>query len=284
MVVPLSYRPRKRPPQPIVPSLGLFSSIKTHPEEWYQATATLKSRSDRHSPLETHVRPPLIAVLHVLLRNTNFNQFLLPSVRSFGLSDTIPFHIQITGPLRSLRLLLSHLSTEKLSGMELNRPKDPHVMIISVHILREIYVEVNRQVVWKHCVIGRGILRAIPPQFDCRDGDWCGNNSISEPSLDTEQCIDWEGHVQCREDVKVGNFDAGKVALKVGNLNTLMIISGVLTCTVILCFQDFLIFSIQAGIPMQKTEFLSLRNAVPISLVTDTWANSNGIEGVSWHG
>ncbi|KAF5346406.1 hypothetical protein D9758_012756 [Tetrapyrgos nigripes] len=238
IIVPLNYCPRKRPPQPIIPRLDLFSSIKTVPEEWFQTTATLKGRADSQLlPLETH--------------------FLLPSVRSFGLSDTIPFHIQITGPLSSLRVLLSHLSTERLAGLELNRPKDPYIMIMSVIIMREIYVQVNRQVVWKHCVIGKGVLRAIPPQFDS-DCSNLGSSSrddgpISGLMPDVGQSIDWEGEIRCQEDVKVGSFDAGKVSLK-----------------------EFLIFSVQPGLPMQSTAFLPLRNAVPISLATDTWGSGHG--------
>ncbi|THU98215.1 hypothetical protein K435DRAFT_856854 [Dendrothele bispora CBS 962.96] len=224
MIVPLFYKPRKRPPQPMTPTIGFLSSMKISPEEWYQTTAILKSRpGSQLSPLETH--------------------FILPSVRSFGLSDRIPFHIQVIGPLSSLRTFLSHLSTRQLVGAELNRPKDPHVMIMSVLILREVYVEVNRQVVYKHCVVGRGELRAIPPRCDsssCNDSD------------DREEALDWEGEVKCNDCVKVGHFDAGKVAVK-----------------------EFLVFSIQAGLPMQSTDFLSLRNAVPISLVTDTWNDGN---------
>lgn len=47
IIIPFKYAPRTRPQRPIVPTSCFFSSIKTSPEEWYQALSCLEMRHDR---------------------------------------------------------------------------------------------------------------------------------------------------------------------------------------------------------------------------------------------
>lgn len=65
------------------------------------------------------------------------------------------------------------------------------------------------QAVWKSSLIGSGTLTALPPSMEI---DPCLSQSSQEMTLD------WEGHVQCRDDIRVGHFDAGKIAVAVHGL------------------------------------------------------------------
>ncbi|KAK7449658.1 hypothetical protein VKT23_013132 [Stygiomarasmius scandens] len=227
VTVPLNYRPRKRPSQPITPpDYAFFSSVKTCPEEWFQTSAAVRSNRSNLKPLQTH--------------------FFLPAVRVFALSDTIPFHIQLTGQISSLQALLSHLKTENVPDpTELFRPRDSKAMTMSVTVHRQVSVRVNDQLAWQNSVIGKGTIRAVPPPFD--------SSFVSDSNLDvdSEEYLDWEGEIKIHDNVKVGQFDAGGVSVR-----------------------DFIIFSI-AGLSNYVTDFTALRNAVPIALVTDTWTEGN---------
>lgn len=63
ILVPFTYLPRTRPHRPIVPSPGFFSSVKTSPEEWYQAVSTLKTRPNATiDPVNAHVSSDLKSI------------------------------------------------------------------------------------------------------------------------------------------------------------------------------------------------------------------------------
>jgi len=60
--VTFNYCPRSRPNRPIVHIPDFLCSVKTLPEEWYQATSTLKTRpywspGRTREPLHCHVSP-----------------------------------------------------------------------------------------------------------------------------------------------------------------------------------------------------------------------------------
>ncbi|THV07949.1 hypothetical protein K435DRAFT_847745 [Dendrothele bispora CBS 962.96] len=236
VTVPLNYRPRKRPSQPIIPlNTTFFSSVKVCPEEWFQASAALKcNKCSDLTPLQTH--------------------FFLPSVRVFALSDCIPFHIQLTGRLSSLQALLSRLkiagednSSSDSTGMELFQPRGTNVMTMSATVHRQVSVKVNNQLAWHNAVIGKGNIRAVPPSFDSS----ASSLDSCEVEMNSEQSLDWEGEIKLREGVQVGQFDAGNTSVK-----------------------DFIIFSI-SGPSNCITDFVALRNAVPIAFVTDAWSEGN---------
>ncbi|KAF5373014.1 hypothetical protein D9758_001621 [Tetrapyrgos nigripes] len=231
VTVPLNYRPRKRPSQPIMPpSVAFFSSVKTCPEEWFQASAVLRTNEwSNLAPLQTH--------------------FFLPAVRVFALRDTIPFHIQLTGKLSSLKYLLSHLRTGDLPEQGFsNRTTDYSAITMSVAIHRQVSVKVNDQVAWQNSVIGTGKMRAVPPPFD---SNLASGNFTSDSDGEPEESLDWEGELKINDSIRVGHFDAGNVAIK-----------------------DFIIFSI-SGVSHFPTDFVALRNTVAIAVVTDPWAENN---------
>ncbi|KAJ3570108.1 hypothetical protein NP233_g4618 [Leucocoprinus birnbaumii] len=87
MFVPFEYYPRTRPNRPIIPSLCFFSGVKSTPEEWYQTIAPMKT------PLNTDPGPI-------------FTHLLIPSSRIYGIRDSIPFHVQLSGPEEALRAFL----------------------------------------------------------------------------------------------------------------------------------------------------------------------------------
>ncbi|KAJ8691214.1 hypothetical protein PTI98_010811 [Pleurotus ostreatus] len=88
----LHYHPRTRPHRPNVSSPCLFSSLKVAPEEWQQATAQMQPRpSSSLTPIDCHL--------------------MVPAAQIFGLEEAIPFHIQLTGTIASLRAFLPQ-STE----------------------------------------------------------------------------------------------------------------------------------------------------------------------------
>lgn len=175
-------------------------------------------------------------------------------MRSFGLRDTIPYHIQLTGPISSLKKFYSCVQYEP----EPSSPRSQSTLTMSVSLCRQVRVEVKGQAVWKSSIIGSGTLTALPPSVEL------------DPRLSHsahEMALDWEGEIRCRDDIRVGHFDAGKIAMSVRVLIPYMInmqgANNYFRC------QDFLVFSVVPKPTMGA--FNSLRMIVPILLVTDTW-------------
>jgi len=56
VIIPFGYWPRTRPHRPILPNPCFFSSVKTSPEEWYQAVTCLKTKPNVEvDPIHCHV-------------------------------------------------------------------------------------------------------------------------------------------------------------------------------------------------------------------------------------
>ncbi|KAG6835768.1 hypothetical protein H0H93_014846 [Arthromyces matolae] len=79
------YRPRTRAHRPILPIPQFFSTVKTSPEEWYQKVVPIKTFNANPEP------------------NALYCHLFIPEVRVFGLTDKIPFHVQINGPLEAIQ-------------------------------------------------------------------------------------------------------------------------------------------------------------------------------------
>ncbi|KAF5333013.1 hypothetical protein D9758_015189 [Tetrapyrgos nigripes] len=170
MSVPLDYFPRTRPPYSISNS-DLFSDLKIAPEQWHQTVSVIKSRSrDDVPPIDCHL--------------------FIPSSKVYALSDTIPFHVNLTGALRSLREFLPSSSSSKDSSP------------VTVTLLRQTSVEINGERGWKNSTIGKGTVRGIPPPFSHLT---CASR---------EGSLDWEGEIQVSKSVLVGGFNAGSLCIK----------------------------------------------------------------------
>ncbi|THV02995.1 hypothetical protein K435DRAFT_716152 [Dendrothele bispora CBS 962.96] len=169
MAVSLDYLPRTRPPYSISPSSNWFSDLKIAPEQWHQTVAVIKSRSEDIVP------------------SIDCNLFI-PSSKVYSLSDSVPFHVNLTGPLRSLREFLPQPGKDSFP--------------IHVHLLRQICVEVNGAKAWRNSIIGDGAVRGIPPPF----------SNITSESRDGS--LDWEGEIKISKNVHICGFNAGDLAVK----------------------------------------------------------------------
>ncbi|KIK68976.1 hypothetical protein GYMLUDRAFT_629398 [Collybiopsis luxurians FD-317 M1] len=220
------YLPRKRPSLPLIshssvsPSCPLFiATIKKAPEVWFEKSAVLKTRPS--SDLE-----------HIEV------QIFIPSERKFGLADEIPFHIQLTGTVPSLKTLYSHLRLEHV--------EDGTSVIALSPPSPTLQKRVKEQTVWKSFVIGEGRVHPLPPPFE----------SVME---DAKPCVcpskmgslDGAGDIKCFADVGYGHFDAGRV-------------------------KEFLVLEITPLKPRDnvRSPFLPLRIAVPIIIVSESFSDT----------
>ncbi|KAK0504260.1 hypothetical protein EDD18DRAFT_1412473 [Armillaria luteobubalina] len=206
--IPIIYAPRTRPNRPTL-SIPLFYSVKSSPEEWTQSLMTMRTKSkEKIDPIESNL--------------------FIPSVQIFSFSDIIPFHVQLSGPLSSLRQFFPQVPSSSSAQQQSS---------VTVTILRQIAVDVRGTRSWKNTTIGEGKIRPVPPA------------SHSQSGSSQEECLDWEGEVQCFPSVNVGGFSAAGVAVK-----------------------DFIVVTMT---PPANSPFLSTINSIPIRLVTDTWIDTH---------
>ncbi|KAG7451594.1 uncharacterized protein BT62DRAFT_991108 [Guyanagaster necrorhizus] len=171
-----TYFPRARPERPTL-SIPLFSGIKSSPEEWTQTLVTMKTK------VNTRICP------------VQCNLFV-PSVQTFAISDIIPFHVQLTGPLASLQKLFS--THPSFSGVQ---------DVLSLSICRQVSVEVRGIRSYQTMKTGEGKIRSVPPYpRGCRNP--CSDGTSQDDHLD------WEGEVKCKSNVTVGGFSAAGVSVK----------------------------------------------------------------------
>lgn len=164
-------------------------------------------------------------------------QLFMPSGRTFGLADEIPFHIQLTGTASSIQTLYRLLSPLSASSefraltptltnqstrdsinskYSVKENDDRNFVFFSVTLIRQVCVEVKDQAVWKSFSIGKGIIHPIPPPFELAvlaDDAFLPPHSADH----TEKIVnlDAAGEIQCQPDVDIGHFNGGKVQVKV---------------------------------------------------------------------
>ncbi|KAJ7594433.1 hypothetical protein C8J56DRAFT_437382 [Mycena floridula] len=159
--IDIDYYPRFRPSRPILQDPCFSSSIKYCPEEWRQ----------------TFFEIPVQALDPISC------QLFLPSVGVFALQDSIPFYLQLTAPISSLRLLTPTATEAK--------------PCIRVYLLRQVTITINKEKIPRHFVLGEAKINALPPV------------------LSPEDNLNWEGEVRCTDiDLLVGGFDAGLVSVQ----------------------------------------------------------------------
>lgn len=144
-------------------------------------------------------------------------QFLIPSVQTFGLSDSIPFHIQLVAPLSVLRHFVppmpdpSSSSSDSLSSSPTQKIKSVSTVptvpqpSLRVFLARQISVEVNGRHTWRNSILGEGTTRPVAPHA----------SSTCERHAAEDVSADWEGEVRCRDDVTCGGFDIKGLIVKV---------------------------------------------------------------------
>ncbi|KAJ2917041.1 hypothetical protein MD484_g3397, partial [Candolleomyces efflorescens] len=230
ILIPFNYVPRSRAHRPILPRPCFFSSVKTSPEEWYQAESTIKPRgSPSQSPLNCHL--------------------FIPAGRVYGLKDTIPFHLQISGRISTLRELFSSTELTRVSSAESHLtstsslPSFNHTPpTIRVFLMRQVTVEIRGQKSWRNIVAGEGTLSSVPPSMSSR------YSPTSDICRESEN-LDWEGELRVNEEVDCAGFIVANAQVK-----------------------DFVMVKVTPS-GSSKSQFLDMQVSVPIRLVTDSWGD-----------
>ncbi|KAL0069316.1 hypothetical protein AAF712_003681 [Marasmius tenuissimus] len=171
ITIPITYTPRKRPPQPVLRGCDFRSTVKSLPEEWFETSSILIPQRLHEKPLQA--------------------RFYIPAVKIFGLSDNIPIHIQLKGPVSSLRKFCSCPQTAPTE----NTPTHKHhssCTVLTVKLIRQ------------------ASIKSLPPTFEL-------SGSHPESSIngaDTTEELEWAGELRCNDNVRVGQFDAGNVSVR----------------------------------------------------------------------
>ncbi|KAJ7665715.1 hypothetical protein B0H17DRAFT_284843 [Mycena rosella] len=163
LVIELEYRQRTRPSRPRISEPSLLSTIKTCPEEWLQLPVALTAGPDSRA-------------------SDVYCDLFVPSVGVFGITETVPFHLQLSGSFGSLRELFL-----LRSNLERSTPSQP----IRVYLLRQIVVAAAKI----NTILGEGSLKSIPP-------------AIYDLPSKFEPALNWEGEIQL-QDLTTPTFDAG---------------------------------------------------------------------------
>ena len=146
-------------------------------------------------------------------------QLFVPAGRIYALTDTIPFHIQLSGfgcTLRDLfseSVLLDRVMSVDSQNTEASKKAPNTKPLLRVFLLRQMSVTSRSENSWKNNVVGEGTIIPMPPEST----SCCSNN--------TDPCqmahIDWEGEVRCATDITVGGFNAANVQVKVSHLSSI---------------------------------------------------------------
>jgi len=142
--------------------------------------------------VNAHVRSSTISTK---VKSSRAPQLFIPGARTYGLTDRIPFHVQLAGPLQSLQqLFMFSPRNDKTSFSE---------AVIRVFLQRMVAVEMRGQKSARNTILAQGRMDEIPP-LACAHRD----------SQDTIH-LDWEGEVRWTENLSVGGFSAENIDVKV---------------------------------------------------------------------
>lgn len=195
--VPFTYMPRTRPRSPAIES-SLTNSLKSHPNEWLQATSQLKAKQTD-------------------LGHLQFDVFT-PSTRMFAIGTTIRFHLHASGNLLAIRELHRIVTTTppkpKPTSTSPPRPNKlssllppPTIPPLRVVLVRQFVSEPSicnpgqRSV--RNVELSVATLRSLPPAIDSK---------TEERETAT---LEWEGELDVkREVVAFGSFNAGYLQAK----------------------------------------------------------------------
>ncbi|KAJ6604013.1 hypothetical protein B0H10DRAFT_2314352 [Mycena sp. CBHHK59/15] len=166
LILELNCRPRPRPSRPILSNHSFLDTVKCCPEEWVQ----------------------LPKVIHGSYDSALICDLFAPSVGAFSVTDTIPFHLQLSGTPSAIDSVFhpSHPASNSAARLP-----------IRVHLLRCVTMDAGDRKATRRIVLGEGALRPLRP-----------------PPPGAGDCIilNWEGEVRCQDSTTVGSFDAGAVS------------------------------------------------------------------------
>ncbi|KAF5338731.1 hypothetical protein D9611_013371 [Ephemerocybe angulata] len=209
------YLPQSRSRDPTSGIPGSLASIKALPNEWYQCTGTVAVENQPHlEPLTTNL--------------------FVPNARVYPITEDIPFHIQVSGRVDSLRASifqtdkapsqtpsptlnfaieskkkkrLSMASTSKTSSSDCPFSSLPPTSCskpraLRVSVLRQICVDLKGKKQVKNVVIAEGDLEPVPPMMtDC----YC------YPVDHNLEYLSWEGNLKINPDVRTGGFEGENI-------------------------------------------------------------------------
>ncbi|KAJ7704291.1 hypothetical protein B0H17DRAFT_921368 [Mycena rosella] len=157
----LDYHAPTRPSQPLLSNASLLDTVKRCPEEWSQ--------------------------IHFSAKHLACDLFT-PSVGTFYVADSIPFHLQLSCPGASLDQLFRWSAT---------------VSSVRVYILRQVASTVGDRIAKRNVVLGEGTLKLL-----------------SGPDSN-DHTLNWEGKARCEDPASiVESFDCGPaVAITVFQYN-----------------------------------------------------------------
>ncbi|KAF7303631.1 hypothetical protein MIND_00592400 [Mycena indigotica] len=168
ITIPFEYVPRLRPWRPIQPFSDLRADVKAMPEEFRQLSWEVSPRPKSTAlPLDLHL--------------------FLPAVEIFGLDDTIPFHVQLSGSVSALQHFVSPHSTHSAAT------KTQRKEGLSVSLVRQVAIEINGRRASRAFTLASAALVLQPPSYD------------SLPSLD------FSGSLRPHQSTQTGMFDIGAV-------------------------------------------------------------------------
>ncbi|KAJ7354626.1 hypothetical protein DFH08DRAFT_691450 [Mycena albidolilacea] len=166
LLIELEYRHRTRPSRPRIAERSLRSTIKMCPEEWLQLPVALTAALDP--------RPPGLFV---------------PSLGVFGISETVPFHLQLSGPTRCLRDLFV---TPPYSVQQ------KYSSVLRVSLLRQIAVDESHIGQKINTILEECSLRPLPPGI------------FGVHSSTSDDVLNWEGEINL-QDIDTPSFDIGTI-------------------------------------------------------------------------
>lgn len=146
-------------------------------------------------------------------------QLFIPSIQTFGLTDTIPFHLQLCSSLESLQELLPPTSTLLKLPQGIDRPKvgsrndrwGEGGQTIRLSITRQVVVEIAGRRRFRTFSVGVGNMWPVPPIAHC----YSDNSRDGVSSKEGGVCLDWQGEVKAWPEVSTGGFSASSLLVKV---------------------------------------------------------------------
>ncbi|KAJ7263175.1 hypothetical protein B0H12DRAFT_1012381 [Mycena haematopus] len=173
--IPVEYNPQTYPARGLPSDLHFLASVKIIPEEWQQTSFVMNARAYNISLIQCEVSA------------------FIPSVKVFGLSDTIPLHLQLSGSLSSLRELFG----SSPAGSDLRHSP------VRVYLARKVTLVHDGKTTWRIQRIGEGHFPPLPVAH---------STCTCQPPCDScDSCVDtfgWDGEAKCDADIGVGGFQA----------------------------------------------------------------------------
>ncbi|KAJ7143026.1 hypothetical protein C8R44DRAFT_846717 [Mycena epipterygia] len=181
-----------RQPLPYVPPIDnifFMGTVKDCPEEWFQRPIIIPANAGSQ----------FVSIVCDFL-----SQLYLPRRSVFRTTDTIPFHVQMSGPMDSLRDLFI--------GRDVDQPKSgkssPEAPVIHVFILRQVTVNIGTIVENnKRIILGEGLSASVPSAIQ---------NSVQQsPHQSSSETLNWSGELRCQEGRVVEGFETANISISV---------------------------------------------------------------------